>query len=118
MSGTVSLEIVTGADWATQILWQDATANPVPFTDPVMEIRQDRNPTSLLLARLDTTGTAAGTIKIVSSGLMTLTLPASVTKNLPSGTAFWDLFLVTQSNQYARLLFGSVAIKPHVTASN
>jgi hypothetical protein len=113
----VQLEIVTGTDWATQILWQDQLSDGVPFTLPVMEIRQDLNPTSARVARLDTTGTADGLITIQDSGLMLLSLPHTVTINLTPGTAFWDLFLTTGSNQRARLLFGSVAIKPRVTAS-
>jgi len=117
LSGSVQLEIVTGTDWATQIFWQDQLSNGVPFTSPVMEIRQDLNPTSLRIARLDTTGTADGTITISDVGTMLLFLPKTITTALTPGTAFWDLFLTTGSNQRARLLFGSVAIKPRVTAS-
>jgi hypothetical protein len=117
LSGSVELVIVTGADWATQIFWQDEFSNGVPFTDPVMDIRQDLNPASVRLARLDTSGTADGTITITDAGTMLLTLPASVTTTLATGTAFWDLFLTTGSSQRVRLLFGSVAIKPHVTTA-
>lgn len=117
MSGSVQLEIVTGTDWATQILWQDQFSNGVPVSAPVMEIRQDLNPSSLRIARLDTTGLTDGTITIQGDGLLLLFLPKTVTINLTTGTAFWDLFLTTGSNQRARLLFGSVAIKPRVTAS-
>lgn len=113
----MQLEIVTGTDWATQIFWQDQLSNGVPFVDPVMEIRQDLNPSSLRIARLDTTGSADGSITIKDDGLMLLFLPKSVTLGLVPGTAFWDLFLTTGSSQRARLLFGSVAIKPRVTAS-
>jgi hypothetical protein len=117
LSGSVELVIVTGSDWATQIFWQDQFSNGVPFTNPVMEIRQDLNPASVRLARLDTSGTADGLIDITATGTMLLTLPAAVTANLTTGTAFWDLFLTTGFNQRARLLFGSVAIKPHVTTA-
>lgn len=117
MSGSVELEIVTGSDWATQIFWQDQFSDGVPFTLPVMEIRQDLNPASTRVARLDTTDSADGTITIQDDGLMLLFIPKSATINLIPGTAHWDLFLTTGSNQRARLLFGSVAIKPRVTAS-
>lgn len=116
MSGSVALEITTGADWATQVYWTDASANPVAFTACAMEIRRDLNPTSTILARLDMTGSADGLITYTNPGTILLQLPAAKTKVLQPGTAFWDLY-VTVANQRARLLFGSVAIKPHVTST-
>lgn len=117
MSGSVPLEIVTGSDWATEIFWQDQFSNGVPYTAPSMEIRQDLNPTSPRIARLDSTGSFEGVITITDIGKMLLYIPASVTTNMTPGTAFWDLFLTLPSNQRVRLLFGSVAIRSHVTAS-
>lgn len=117
MSGAITLEIVTGTDWAVQVDWKDPFGVGYPFSNPVMEIRQDLNVTSPRFARLDTTGTADGLITITVPGTMVLTLPAAITSNLTTGTARWDLFLTTGSNQRARLLFGDVAIKPRVTAS-
>lgn len=119
MSGLVTLEVVQGTDWATQITWDDASGNGVPFTLPTMDIRQDMNSSATRLARLDTiTSTSQGTITITAPGTMLLTLPAAVTGTFPTGQAYWDIYVTTQSNQRARLLFGNIAIKPQITAAS
>lgn len=116
MSGSVTLEITTGTDWVSEVYWRDGSGDPVVFTNPAMEIRQDLSPTSPLLARLDVTGNLEGKLTLTAPGTLRIQIPASKTKLMKPGTAFWDLY-VTVANQRARLLFGSIAIKPHVTSS-
>jgi hypothetical protein len=115
MSGPISLDIETGADWTIQLVWTDAHKNPIVFTDPQMDIRQDLNPAGTIIANLDSSGTKTGTITIVSPGVITLNIPSSSTKNLLPGRGFWDLF-VTFGGKRIKLAFGNISIHPHVTA--
>lgn len=114
MSGSVDLLIETGADWGIQISWKDGEGVPYPFSDPIMNIRQDLNPSSRLIAKLDETAQWDGVLTIVSPGTLQARMTAAQTNNLSQGYGFWDIFVTLYGNR-VRLVFGTIAIAPHVT---
>lgn len=114
MSGSVALTIVTGTDWAVQISWTDADGDPILFTEPTMEIRQELAPTGTRIASLDGSGSLDGSILVPDVGTLILQMPVARTTTLQTGHGFWDLF-VTVNNSRVRLAFGTVDITPHVT---
>ena len=116
MSGSLSLNIVTGTDWAVQISWNDATGKPILFSEPRMDIRQEYDPNGSVIARLDDTGNLDGLITIPQAGTLLLEMSAQTTTGLITGHGFWDLF-VTVNGARVRLVFGTVDISPHVTVS-
>jgi hypothetical protein len=114
LSGSIGLNIVTGADWAVQLSWTDSLGNPILYTDPLMDIRQELNPKGQVIARFDSTGNLDGLISIPQIGTSLLQMSAAKTTNLQTGYGFWDLF-VTVNGSRVRLAFGTVSITPHVT---
>jgi hypothetical protein len=117
MSGSIDLIIDTGADWAVQLSWTDSSGNPIVFSNPSMDIRQELSPSGNLIARLDTSGNLDGLITIVSDGTILLEMNSAVTRNLLTGHGFWDLFVVV-NNSRIKLAFGTVSITPHVTVNS
>jgi hypothetical protein len=115
LSGSVDLTLKTGADWAYQISWLDSNNDPIPFTNPTMDIRQELNPQGSVIARFDTSGDLDGLISFPAPGTMLLTMDKEVTNNLPTGYAHWDLFVTVYSSR-VKLVYGTIAIEAHVTA--
>lgn len=109
------LVIQSGADWVAPMTVADSAANPLAVTNPVLEMRRDLNPLGLLLARLDTTGTADGTITILSTGHWTLAIPAAKTLLMPRGRGFWDVFGAVNGQQ-TLIASGIVVVRPRVNA--
>lgn len=106
------LIIQTGADWIGGVnLPIPLSAVPVA---PVMEIRRDLSPSSQRLARLDTTNSADGTIRVISTSQLAFHLDHSVTTSLPTGRGFWDI-LGQVNGQLQLIASGTVEIEPHVT---
>jgi hypothetical protein len=94
--------------------WLDSSNNPIVFSNPTMDIRQELSPTGQILARLDSSGTRDGLISLPQPGTMLLQIASSVTTQLQTGYGFWDLFVIV-NNQRVRFAFGTVSITPHVT---
>ena len=115
MSGSVNLNINTGADWAVRMTWTDGNGNPVVFDTPVMDIRQEKSSTGNAIASLDSTGNLNGTISQTGPGELTITMTKEQTKNLQTGYGFWDIFVNVNSYR-VKFAFGTVQISPHVTA--
>lgn len=114
MSGSLDLTIETGEIWNWQLAWKDGDGNGYPFTDPIMNIRQDINPKAPLIARLDQSGTLNGTLIIPEAGVLQVLMTGEQTVKLKSGSGFWDIFVTLYGNR-VRLIYGTVNLAPHVT---
>lgn len=117
MSGSVDLVIETGTDWGIQVTWNDANGDPIPFSDPVMNLRQELSTQSKLIAKLDETGQWDGVLQIMSPGVLQARMTSTQTNKLTTGYGFWDIFVTVNGNR-ARLVFGTVAVAAHVTESS
>lgn len=109
------LIIQSGQDWIAPMLVTDQAGAGLVVSNPVIEMRRDLNPAALLLVRLDTTGTADGTITINSVGNWTLRIPYAKTLTMPRGRGFWDCFGFV-NGQRTSLSSGIVMVRPRVTA--
>ncbi len=116
MSGSINLNIATGSDWAVKMTWTDGAGLPVPFSNPVMDVRQELNPNGTLIAKLDSSGLLDGTISVASPGVLIMKIPQAKTTTLQTGFGFWDIF-VTVFAARVRFAFGTVSISPHVTVA-
>lgn len=114
MSGSVDLLIETNSVWAIQMTWTDANNQPIPFSNPQMNIRQELGTSGKLLAKLDESGQFDGTIKVTAPGVLQAIMTADQTKNLPQSYGFWDIFVTVYGN-VVRFAFGTISIAPHVT---
>lgn len=110
----VPLEIPSGQDWGVPITVALAGA-PVEMTTPVMEMRRDLNYRSQLLAHLDTTGHADGTLTRISLGNWTASLPRAFTASMPPGRGFWQIFGFVNS-RWISIDSGVLEILPRVVA--
>lgn len=113
MSTIRPLIIQSGSDWGWTVTINSTSGLP-ELVAPVMEIRRDVISASQLLARLDTSGNADGTIDVLGSGRLRMRLTHQVTANIPYGRGFWDIFCMI-SGQVTKVASGAVDILPHVS---
>lgn len=111
-----NLTIEQGATWSLPITWTDQNNNPINLTNYTasMQIRSAIGGT--VFASLNTTN---GYVSLGgTAGTITLTLPPSVTSNMPPTTGgVYDLFLSTSGGTVTRLLTGTVTVVAAVTSS-
>lgn len=114
MSGSVDLTIETGTEWGVQFTWLDQFGDPVPFSDPVMNVRQELTTQSKLIAKLDESGQWDGKLTITDAGVLQARMTSTQTDGLKPGYGFWDIFVTVYGNR-TRLVFGTMAVAAHVT---
>lgn len=123
-AGQVDLEIDQGADFAVQLYWTDSQSNPFTVLSPMrMDVRSGVGAVIFTLQTDDSTpdGTDQSISYNSTSGLIQLSLPASVTGTLPEGSFEYDLFVTYQDNEVTRatrlrkLIQGNVYINGRVT---
>jgi hypothetical protein len=121
-AANVPMEIDQGEDWTCQILWTDASGDPIAVTIP---IRMDIKDQTQTVVSLTTDSVPAGEIPEVSYsaevGLIQLHIPSEQTAAMPPGLYQYDLFCsvddgdVYAGNQQQRLLAGQVVVNKRIT---
>lgn len=114
MSVITPLILKTGPDWGW-LITVNRLGQPFDFELPVMEIRRDVTESSPLIARLDTTGSADGTITVLGPGRLGLYLDHVFTSSLSTGRGFWDIFAMADG-RLVPVASGAIEIEPHVTS--
>lgn len=127
----VQINIKSGEDYTSQIIWRSDEDEPIPVTGPArMEIR-DKDMNLLVYLDQDEEEQAEnkGYIGLSkSSGTISLFIPKYVTFEMPTGTHFFDLFCnydrvvdpldnaPTWGNYHVRApISGIVVVHPHIT---
>jgi hypothetical protein len=117
VSQPLELTVQSGADWTTTMaVYSYDGITPLAVDDPVLEMRRDRTPNSQLLAHLDSSGQADGTIVIGTDLVWHLSMSAATTAQIPTGRGFWDAF-GTVSGQQLLIASGVVLVQPRVTGT-
>lgn len=110
------IEIVQGADFSWVITYQDSDGNPINLVGYTaqMQVRQTINSEDPPLVDVSTTN---GHIIIdAANGIITVTIPHSITEDLEAPLdAFYDIFITSGADFKTRLIFGSVSIPERVT---
>jgi len=94
-SNEVQINIKAGEDYTAQITWESDEGEPVPVVGPGrMEIRNDAK---ALLVHLEDTADISATQGYLSfstaSGVIGIYIPKAVTKTMPTGRHFFDMFV-------------------------
>jgi hypothetical protein len=94
-SNEVQINIKAGEDYTAQITWESDEGEPVPVVGPGrMEIRNDAK---ALLVHLEDTADISATQGYLSfstaSGVIGIYFPKAVTKTMPTGRHFFDMFV-------------------------
>lgn len=110
------LEIPQGSTFVASWYADDAeTGEPADWTgwDARMQVRTISGD---LIATLDVGGTANGTITLGDDGNITATIPHTDTGQMSPGRGVFDLEFTDPDDNVWRVVSGSVAITPEVTA--
>jgi len=106
-----------GADWLRVLSVKDASGQVVVYQAPAyMEIRDGLFPTSPLVARLDNTGSADGSITFNAlAGTVILTMSDEETRTLKPGKFYYDLFVTGSGGLSVKLVYGQVTIRQNTS---
>ncbi len=104
-----------GEDWIRLITWIDRDRRPMGAEGPAhMQVRGDGDDVLITLVDADNPqyfDSIGGSIEFVDeTGGILLYLPMEVTKSLPEGTYFYDLFVTMRSRTY-RLIAGHFNVR-------
>lgn len=118
-AGRWNTRIDRGAVWRRAMSYSDALGNPIEIQAPgFMEIRVDPDEDSVLITRLDSTGSAPGLIEFGPAvNQLVLTLPDHVTADIPAGQYYFDVFVTDSTDQLVKLVHGEVQVRNNVSVS-
>lgn len=109
------LVIQSGSDWSQPLtVTASDGVSPLAVTNLVMEMRRDKTYMSQMLAHLDETGQADGTITTLGVGTYKLSLSAAFTASMPWGRGFWDVFGLV-AGERVQVASGVLNVRPRVT---
>lgn len=110
--GKHAIEI--GADYRKRLVVTDSNDDPIDLTgySGLMQVRKDEKESSPVL--IDFTSDD-GSMLFDANGNLDLLRLADVTSLLKCGTALYDIFIVSPTNQTRKLLYGSIDFTGRVT---
>lgn len=110
MAAYVEIVIEQGADFSTTVSVKDATNNPTNLNNHSVAAQLRKSYYSSTSVNFTTSITDA------AAGVITLTMPASVTSNVSPARYVYDLLLTNNStNVKTRVIEGIVNVLPSVT---
>lgn len=111
-----NVTIDQGETWTKQVTWQDSNGDPYDLSTYTarMMIRHnyaDKDKKLPLVTLTDSDGITlgAGTNNVV------IVIEDSITENIPGGTYYYDLELISPSQEVSKLLRGKAIVLPEVT---
>lgn len=113
MSNEFSIAIEAGATYSLVITWNDSSGNPVNTTGYVGNC-DVRDGSGSLIVNFNTTPTLGSITMGGSNGEVTLALSSTISRALPAGDYFYDLF-VDSGTTVTKLLEGQCSIEGRVT---
>lgn len=116
MSTELNITIDQGETWVRRFTWQDSQGTAFDLSDysARMMIRRnyadnDKKPPLVSLTDLDGITLGDGTDNIV------ITMEDSITENIPAATYYYDLELISGSQEVIKFLRGKVFVLSEVT---
>src|SRR5688572_13409970 len=106
------LTIIKGADFGITVELVDENDDPIDLTNftTYMEVRERDNHSSprwlVVTTAIDSPSTA---------GLISVSIPSSVTEGLPWVRGFYDLFIISSSNVRTKVLKGQITVENSVS---
>ena len=116
MSTELNLIIDQGETWTKSITWQDSNGTPYDLSTYTarMMIRRDyadRDKTTPLVSLTDEDGIALSD----DTDNIVIAIADSVTEIIPAANYYYDLELISSSQEVTKLLRGKVTVVPEVT---
>ena len=114
IAGEHDFTIEQGATFTRIVQWKNSAGNPVDLTDytAAMKVRESYD-TGTVLISLTTGG--SGIVITAGTGVLTITISATVTASLDFDRAVYDLELDDGSGVKTRLLQGHVTLEKEAT---
>jgi hypothetical protein len=116
MSTEYNIVIDQGETWIKSITWKDSGGVPYDLSDygARMMVRKhyaDNDKGQPLVSLTDTDGITLG----AAVDNIVITIEDSVTETIPGATYYYDLELISPSQEVTKLLRGKVTVLPEVT---
>jgi hypothetical protein len=110
---TLNLTFPQGATWSLALTWNDDDGDPINLTGYTarMQVRITYGAAATILSLANGSGITLGG----AAGTITLSVAATTTATVNSGTYVYDLELQSGGGEVTRLVEGTLEVTPEVT---
>lgn len=115
-AGRHRIKCEQGTTFRLVATYKDDSGDPVNLTgySARMQVRRSHASDSTLLDLASTGGSPRITVA-GSTGVITVTVPASITAELPAGRFVYDLEIISGGGEVTRIIEGDFVVDPEVT---
>jgi hypothetical protein len=115
-AGRWDTTIDRGAVWRRTLHYRDAAGSPVAISAPgYMDLRSKPDDDAPLVVRIDSTGSAAGTMTFPAAGSVSLEIRDEETLVIPTGKYYYDLFVTDSTGEFVKLVYGVISVRANVS---